>query len=197
MKNLIRLTLVAAALGLPGMFAMAQARASEHSAAQSNHDPGGSLAQPGMRARHMGGDMKGMMAKMPADIMMRCQMFMNMAVNPSDPNALLALNDQLQLTPAQTTELAAIQTEARDKAAAVLNAEQKKTLDAMPQSSQTMKDMHEQMMAQMQKMMGAKMGDRQMNCPMMRMMADKTGPTTQAKTVTAAAPAEHDHAAQQ
>ena len=44
----------------------------------------------------------------------------------------------------------------REKAAAVLNADQKEMLDAMPQSPQTMRDMHEQMTRQLQKMMGPK-----------------------------------------
>ncbi len=60
-----------------------------------------------------------------------------------------------------------------------------------------MKDMHEQMMGQMRKLVAAKMGDQQINCPMMQMMVDQTGPNTQAKTRTPAAPAEHDHATHQ
>lgn len=169
-------------LGLLGAFAIGQAPVLAET-----------TAKPGMHAGHMmSGDMKGMMDKMPSEMKMRCQMIMNTAVTPNDPAAILALKDQLKLTEAQTTQLEAINKEARDKAAAVLTAEQTKTLAAMPQKPQTMKDMHEQMMGHMQKMMGGKMGDQPMNCPMMQMMKDQKGPTTPPKADGAST---SDHAA--
>lgn len=174
-------------LGLLGAFAIGQVPV-----------PADPAVQPGMHAGHMmGGDMKGMMDKMPPEMKMRCQMVMNTAVTPSDPAAILALKDQLKLTEAQATQLDAINKEARDKAAAVLTVEQTKTLAAMPQTPQTMKDMHEQMMGHMQKMMGGKMGDQPMSCPMMQMMKDQTGPTTLPKAGASAAPAEQHHMAPQ
>ncbi len=135
---------------------------------------------------HMG-DMKAMMAKMPPEMMMRCRMIMNTAVMPSDPAAILALKDQLKLSGAQVSQLEATLKDSQAKAAAVLTADQQKTLDALPKSPQTMKDMHEQMMGKMQKMMGDKMGDKPMNCPMMKMMKtmhSPTEPTTQPETGT-------------
>lgn len=63
------------------------------------------------------------------------------------------------------------------------------TLDTMPKSPQTMKDMHEQMMGKMQKMMGGKMGDQQMICPMMNMMS---GSTTQPAQDKSADPKNHE-----
>ena len=164
------LTLVA----LSGAFVLAEAPMTN----------GGGMGQPAP----MGGDMKGMMdktspdmktmmEKMPPEMKMQCQMLMSTAVSPSDPAAILALKDKLKLTEAQTAQLEAINKDARDKALVVLTADQKKTLETMPKSPQTMKDMHEQMMGKMQTMMGGKMGDKQMNCPMMNMMGG--GATTQ------------------
>lgn len=166
------LTIVSlAALGLLSAFAIGQTPATDKPA-----------AHPGMHAGHkMSGDMKAMKDKMPPEMMMRCQMFMNTAVTPSDPAAILALKDQLKLTDAQVTQLEAINKAAQDKAAAVLTADQTKTLAAMPKTPQTMKEMHEQMMGQMQKMKGDKMGGPPMSCPMMEMMKNHTGETTQPK----------------
>lgn len=148
------------------------------------------LAQSPAHGGPMGGDMK---EKISPEMKMRCQMMMGTAVSPTDPAAILALKDQLKLTDAQTAQLEAINKDARDKAIVVLTADQKTTLDALPKSPQTMKDMHEQMMGKMQEMMGSnKMDDQPMNCPMMKMMQGQMGPTTQPKVD---APAGHDHTA--
>ena len=124
----------------------------------------------GMADNKMSPEMKAMMEKMSPDMKMRCQMLMNTAVIPNDGAAMLALKVQLKLTDAQIGSLTAINKEAQDKAVAVLTADQKKTLDALPKTPQTMMDMHEQMMGQMKAMMGDKMGEQMMNCPMMEMM---------------------------
>lgn len=155
------------------------------------------LAQPGAMGSDMKGmtdmqekmspDMKTMMAKMSPEMKMRCNMLMNTTVIPNDPAAILALKAQLKLTEAQTTQLEAINKEAQVKAAAVLTIDQQKTLDALPKTPQTMMDMHEQMMGQMQKMMGGKMGEQMMNCPMMTM----TSATTQPAQDKLATPEDH------
>jgi hypothetical protein len=114
---------------------------------------------------------------------------MNMSVSPNDPGALLAMGDQLKLTAAQTTQLNNLNSETRIKAAALLTADQKKTLDAMPQAPQTMMQMHEQLLRQTQATrqttmqpttgpamgspMGQRMRDPQWNCPLMRMMHEE------------------------
>jgi len=115
-----------------------------------------------------------MMDKMSPEMKMRCQMLMNTTVIPRDAAAMLALQGQLKLTDAQAARLQAINKEAQDQAVAVLTDDQKKTLDALPQTPQTMMDMHEQMMGQMQAMMGGMMGGQMMNCPMMDMMGATT-----------------------
>lgn len=139
--------------------------------------------------QEMSPEMKAMMEKMPPEIKMRCQMMMGTEVSPSDPAAILALKEQLKLTEAQTSQLEAINKEAQDKAIAVLTADQKTILDTMPKSTQTMKEMHEQMMGKMQKMMGGKMGDQRTSCPMMNMMG---GSTTQPAQDKLADPKSHE-----
>ena len=148
-------------VGLSGAYVLAQAPMS---------DMGKSTGQ----AAPMSGDMKGMMEKMTPEMKMRCTMVMSTAIIPSDPAAILSLKTQLKLTDDQTTRLDAINKESQEKAAAVLTVDQKKTLETMPKTPQTMMDMHEQMMGQMQTMMGGKMGDQMMNCPMMNMMGAST-----------------------
>jgi len=150
------------------------------------------LAQTPASDAPMGGDMKGMMEKMSPDMKMRCKMLMNTTVTPSDAAAILALKGQLKLTDAQTTRLEAINKEAQAKATAVLTVDQQKTLDTLPKTPLTMMDMHEQMMGKMQTMMGGKMGEQLMSCPMMNMTQEQMSPTTQPNVD---APAGHDHTA--
>ena len=80
-----------------------------------------------------------------------------LVVSPTDPAAILAFKDQLKLTEAQTAQLEAINKEAQDKAVAVLTADQKTMLDAVPDSPQAMNEMRRQ-----------RMGCWMMCCPMMK-----------------------------
>jgi hypothetical protein len=170
-RNLILAAVIL--IGMAGALVLAQ-----------SHAPGGAMGD------NMKG-MAGMMDKMSPQMKMRCQMMMDTAVTPADPAAILALKDQLKLTETQTAQLKAINKEAQDKAVAVLTADQKTTLDALPASPETMMDMHEQMMGKMRKVMG---GNKEMSCPMMNMMRGHMGPTTQPHVD---APAGHDHEAHQ
>lgn len=186
-RHPIQIVTLTATLGLIGLFAMGQTTSPpEDAAGRGYKSTGDSAEKPGKRAD----EVNGMMAKIPDDMKMRCQMQMNMAVSPSDPGAILALKDQLQLTTDQTTELEAINAEARTKAVAVLNSEQRSTLDTLPQSPQTMTKLHEKMIIQMQPMDGAKPGDKPMDCPVMRMMRDQTASMTPPMADTHAASAE-------
>lgn len=118
------------------------------------------LAQSPAPDGPMGGDMKGMADRkdeMSPQMMMCCPMMMGMVVSPTDPAAILAFKDQLKLTEAQTAQLEAINKEAQDKAVAVLTADQKTMLDAVPDSPQAMNEMRRQ-----------RMGCWMMCCPMMK-----------------------------
>lgn len=163
-------------VGIWGSSGMAQAPASN---APMSGDTKGMMDGKGK----MSPDMKAMMEKMSPEMKLRCKMLMNMMVSPSDPTAILSIKDQLKLTDAQTTQLEAIHKEAQVRAAAVLSVDQQKTLDAMPKTPQTMTDMHEQMMGQMQRAMGGKMGEHAMSCPMMK-MSDATTRPAQDKPAT-------------
>ena len=181
-RNLLfaALTLV----GLSGALVLAQAPNGGPMMGQPGPMGGG---MKGMMDTKMSPEMKTMMEKMSPEMKMRCQMLMNTAVIPSDAAAMLALKVQLKLTDAQAARLETINKEAQDKAVAVLTGDQKKTLDALPKTPQTMMDMHEQMMGQMQTMMGGKMGGQMMNCPMMNMMdATATQPAHDMKDMPAA-----------
>lgn len=165
-----------AVVGMAGAYVLAQTPAPD---APMGGDMKG---MTDMKAK-MSPDMKAMMEKMSPEMKLRCKMLMNTTVIPSDPAAILALKGQLKLTDAQTTQLEAINKEAQVKAAAVLTADQQKVLDTLPKTPQTMMDMHEQMMGQMQKTMGGKMGEQMMSCPMMN-MTNATTPPTPDKPVT-------------
>ena len=174
-RHPIQIVTLTAVLGLLGVIAVGQTTSPpEDATGRGYKSTGDSAEKPGKRA----GEMKEIMTRLPEDMKMRCQMQMYMEVRPSDPGAILALKDQLQLTTDQTTELEAINAEARTKAVAVLNSEQKSTLDTLPQSPQTMKKLHEKMLSQMHPMEGAKPGDKPMDCPVMQMMRDQTASMT-------------------
>lgn len=188
-RHPIQIVTLTATLGLLGLFAMGQAASPPEGAAGRGYkSTGDSAEKPGKRAD----EMKGMMATIPDDLKMLCQMQMDMRVSPSDPSAILALTEQLQLTTEQTAELEDINRQGRTKALAILNADQQTTLDSLPQSPQTMKGLHEQMMSHMQTMKGTKPGDHPMTCPMMQMMQDSTESTMRPAAGTSAAVAERE-----
>jgi len=144
-------------------------------------------AGPGMGMR--GGQMgMGKMMNMPDDMMQRCRMMMQTAINPGDPVAILALKDDLKLTAEQVQKIQAIADKARQEAKGVLDEQQAKTLQAIPAKPETPMAMHQHMM-QMMKNMPAGQGGGQMpmmNCPMMNMMGG--GATTQPAQDKPAAP---------
>ena len=109
-------------------------------------------------------------------MMMRTRMLMSMHVNPFDPNAVLALKDQLNLTDEQVKQLDDIASTAREKVQALLSSDQQaelKTLDKTPDTSMAM---HAMMMKRMHGGTGeAGMqyqggGESSEGCPMMQMM---------------------------
>ena len=98
MKRSIRSVVALVTIGLLGAYAMARTPAPDVTANHGAHQPAAAPAKPEM----MGGDMKGMMAKMSPEMKMRCQMCMNTTISPSDAAAILAIKDQLKLTDDQT-----------------------------------------------------------------------------------------------
>ena len=132
----------------------------------------------GMKDRQMGMGKMGMgkMMNMPAEMQQRCRMMMQTAISPGDPAAILAIKDDLKLTPEQIQKLQVIADEARKQTKDVLDEQQVKVLQAIPAKPETPMAMHQQMM----KNMPADKGKGQtpmMNCPMMNMMGG--GATTQ------------------
>lgn len=117
---------------------------------------------------------------MPDDMKLRCQMMMKTAIDPTDPAAILALNDDLKLTPDQVKKLQAIADKSRQDAKAVLDETQAKTVQAIPAKPETSMAMHQKMMEMMKKDMPDGQGAAQMpmmNCPMMKMMPGQMAPT--------------------
>ena len=190
-RNRFQIVTMTAVLGLLGVFAVGQTTTTPNSGDGHQYRSAGDIAEkPAKLTDEMGKEMKDKMAKLPDDMKMRCQMQMNMEVSPSDPSAILALKDQLQLTTDQATELQAISKEARTKAAAVLNPDQQTTLGTLPQTPQTMKALHEKMTSQMHPMKATTPGDKPMDCPMMQMMQENTASTMPPKTNSPEASAE-------
>ncbi len=186
-RHPIQIMTLTAVFGLLGVIAVGQTTSPPEDATGHGYkSTGDSAEKPGKRAD----EMKDMMATIPDDLKTLCQMQMNMEISPSDPSAILALKEQLQLTTDQTAELQAINKQGRTKALAILNADQQTTLDSLPQSPQTMKSLHEQAMSHMQTMKGTKPGDHPMNCPVMQMIRDQAASTTPARADPHAATAE-------
>ena len=134
-----------------------------------------------MKGGQMGMDKMGMgkMMNMPAEMQQRCRMMMQTAINPGDPAAILAIKDDLKLTPEQVQKIQAIADEARKEAKGVLDEQQAKMLQAIPAKPETPMAMHQQMMQKMKDMPAGQGGQMpMMNCPMMKMM-DGGGATTQ------------------
>ena len=103
-------------------------------------------------------DMKAMMQKMgmSPEEMKRCRMMMTMKDNAADPNAILALRKDLQLSNDQVELLQDIAAQARAKALLVLEDAQRAQVKNLPKEPATMKAMHNKMMAKMQKTMQKK-----------------------------------------
>ncbi len=135
-----------------------------------------------------GGMMMRGQQQMSKPMMMRTRMLMSMHVNPLDPNAVLALKDQLNLTDDQAQQIRDIAGQAREKVRSVLNSEQKSELEKVektPNSSMAMHRMMGSMRGEMgQGMQGGQMGhgmhDPGANvssngCPMMQAMKNMQG----------------------
>lgn len=146
-----------------GVVAQEKPKPDEHAA----HHPAAKPAeQPAPKPAEKPAEAKPMPMQMPPGMKMRFQMMMNLRVSPNDPGAVLALRDQLHLTDQQVIELDRIVAQAHEKTAALLTREQKEKLEPLARTPETGREMHEQMMQQMQKKKEAG----QMSCPMMEMM---------------------------
>ncbi len=114
------------------------------------------------------------MMKMSPGMKTHCRMMMNMEVKPTDPAALLALKDKLELTEEQIDRLEKIREQAREQTEGLLTAEQKKQLEPLQKMPGTCMAMHQEMMQKMmqkggEKAKGGMMGGGMM-CPMMAAM---------------------------
>lgn len=145
---------------------------------QAHH---GMMAGNGMMSIHQGSGMMtgnaGMMQAwgMTPQMLTQGRMMMHARVSRNDPGALLGLADQLNLTDEQRAKIEAIDSKAQSDALAILNADQKKRVSELPDSSGSMATMFAMMQAHHQQMHGSNVaGDNAGNttpCPMMQMMA--------------------------
>ena len=87
-------------------------------------------------------------------MMMRHQMMMHARVAPLDPAAVLAVQEQLDLSPKQIKKLETVYEKAQSDAKAVLTDKQRKELAPLEECPKTMMGMHRQMMMMHEKMMG-------------------------------------------
>jgi hypothetical protein len=109
-------------------------------------------------------------------MMMRTQMLMSMHVDPMDPNAVLALKNDLKLTDDQVQRLHDISGAAHGKVRKVLTEDQQSELEALQTTPDNAMDMHKMMMSKRQG--GQGMGGMHHtggkgasdNCPMFGMM---------------------------
>lgn len=103
----------------------------------------------------------------------KCEMMMKTSIMPTDPEALLAMNERLKLTPEQSEKLKAIAENARKEAAAVLSSEQTQVVGKINTEPATMMEMHKQMHQKMMEM--KKVAD---SNEMSMMMEQKTCPVS-------------------
>lgn len=126
--------------------------------------------------------MQGMMSQMNMDegMMMRCKAMMHADISAHDPDTLLTLSDDLQLSREQQDQLKEISQRAEAEARQLLTEDQRaqaETLGEKPANMCTMMGM------MMERMEGEDMG---MMCPMMSMMSHGEKASTKApeKTTT-------------
>ncbi len=82
-----------------------------------------------------------------------CKMMMNTEMSKNDAACLLALKEELKLTPEQAQKLEQIIKESRQQSAAVLTPEQQKTLADVAGEPTSMMGMHKEMHDKMMKKM--------------------------------------------
>ncbi|MFO7901031.1 MAG: hypothetical protein R6U98_00085 [Pirellulaceae bacterium] len=126
----------------------------------------------------------GMMKDMPQAMKLKAKMMMKMEVKPTDPAALLAIGEQLELSDRQTEKLQQILADAREEAEKLLKSDQREKLEGAADLPVTHMGMHKMMMKKMRAKTKEKAGssgkhgmmrkDKEgMMCPMMR--KDKEG----------------------
>lgn len=99
------------------------------------------VANPGQPAARSAEGMGGSVAAMQGQ-MLRRRTMLTVRIDNADPAAMLALGDALKLTKEQSAKLATIAADARKKALALLNAEQRKALSAVPNEPASLTDVH-------------------------------------------------------
>ncbi|NIA08163.1 MAG: hypothetical protein GWP14_11115 [Actinobacteria bacterium] len=128
------------------------------------------------------------MAKMGMSkgMMTRCRMLMRTRIETNDPAGLLAIKDELKLTKEQVGKLQTIADKARKEAKALLSDEQKKKLEAVPETPGNMMEMYGKMKPMIQKSMGGhnKGKASPMVCPMNRPQGGKSTSKTPATEAT-------------
>ena len=106
----------------------------------------------------------------PRCTMMRCRMMMTAQMQPTDPAALLAIKDELQLSDEQTAKLVTIVEKARKEAQAVL-------IESQQQKVQALGDTPRTMMQMCRKMRGAMRGQKGIGPSMCSRMKAQAVPT--------------------
>lgn len=82
-------------------------------------------------------------------MMAQCRMMSQTEISPSDPAAILAQRQRLDLSEDQVAELERIARSAREQARDVLRQGQIEELDTLPNKTESMVQMHQRMMKQM------------------------------------------------
>lgn len=109
---------------------------------------------------------------MNSRMMDRCQSLARTEISPTDPAAILAQAEELELSEQQVADLQRIAQTARDKATVVLNEDQLNTLSEVGEQPMSMMRMHQRMMDRMQdgNKNSSMKSDADSACPMHAMM---------------------------
>ena len=104
----------------------------------------------------------------------RSRMIMATGFSRSDPTVVLGLNEWLSLSSDQVLVLKALAAVARQKARSVLSDEQRSMLDMFPSAPESMNEMHERLMAEMQvRSIERSDPDTMDSCPVFQMMMEE------------------------
>ncbi|MBI5091856.1 MAG: hypothetical protein HZB26_05350 [Candidatus Hydrogenedentes bacterium] len=148
--NCIAAIIVLAAIVLPTVvlgITSPNAQADQPGAAQTNAPAGTAPVKAPMSACPMCSMAEGVATSkdMPPAMKQHCDMMIKAELSKDDASCLLALKQELKLTPEQVQQLDQILKESREKAAALLTPEQQKSLVECTGQPMSMKTMHSRM----------------------------------------------------
>ncbi|MEZ5275557.1 MAG: hypothetical protein R3F07_04155 [Opitutaceae bacterium] len=140
------------------------------------HSDGASVAEPNTEGLRGTGNSQEVtrQSDQALEVNRRSTMIVNTGISRSDPSVVLGLAEELSLSDDQVLVLKALAAVARQKARSVLSDEQRTQLDVLPSAPESMREMHERLMAELPEMGVGQAGPGGMDsCPVFQMMMEE------------------------